>query len=140
MFLRAVLGVLIGCSLNGVVIKQVLLDGWDWPICFVMGAVLSATDPVAVVALFKSLGVSPRLTMLIFGGSILTDGTSVVLFSLTLKVIMGAKITATSVSVLFLHMAIVSVIFGCLVRCILKKDLRGEPSRKKVKRVKEPWG
>eukprot|EP00927_Polykrikos_kofoidii_P054532 TRINITY_DN48942_c0_g1_i1.p1 TRINITY_DN48942_c0_g1~~TRINITY_DN48942_c0_g1_i1.p1 ORF type:complete len:1019 (+),score=174.71 TRINITY_DN48942_c0_g1_i1:60-3116(+) len=117
-FLLAVPGVLIGCSLNGVVIKQVLPYGWDWPICFVMGAILSATDPVAVVALFKSLGVSPRLTMLISGESILNDGTSIVLFSLTLKVIMGAKVTMTSVSVFFLHMTILSVIFGFVVGCI----------------------
>ena len=46
------------------------------------GAILSATDPVAVVALLKGAGASPKLTILIVGESLLNDGTAMVLFSL----------------------------------------------------------
>ena len=47
-----------------------------------MGAILSATDPVAVVGLLKELGVSERLSLLIEGESLLNDGTAVVLFTI----------------------------------------------------------
>ena len=42
------------------------------------GSILSATDPVAVVALLKSAGASPKLTILIVGESLLNDGTAMV--------------------------------------------------------------
>ena len=45
-----------------------------------MGAILSATDPVAVVQLLKSLGASPSLGILIEGESLLNDGTAYVMF------------------------------------------------------------
>lgn len=45
-----------------------------------MGAILSATDPVAVVALMKELGVSERLATLIEGESLLNDSTAIVVF------------------------------------------------------------
>ena len=45
-----------------------------------VGAMLSATDPVAVVQLLKSLGASPELGTLIEGESLLNDGTAVSLF------------------------------------------------------------
>jgi CPA1 family monovalent cation:H+ antiporter len=50
----------------------------------VFGALISATDPVAVVALFRSLGAPKRLTVLVEGESLLNDGTSIVLFNLML--------------------------------------------------------
>merc|ERR1719189_2834608 len=50
----------------------------------VFGTILSATDPVAVVALFNTLGVSPRLTMLISGESLINDGTAIVIFTMLL--------------------------------------------------------
>jgi CPA1 family monovalent cation:H+ antiporter len=46
------------------------------------GALISATDPVAVVAFFRSLGVSKRLTVLVEGESLLNDGIAIVIFSL----------------------------------------------------------
>eukprot|EP00903_Cladosiphon_okamuranus_P017333 g15970.t1 len=55
--------------------------GWDWNTCLFFGAMTSATDPVAVVALMKELGVSERLAVLIEGESLLNDGTSIVVFS-----------------------------------------------------------
>merc|ERR1719158_350415 len=84
-------GVLFGTCVTAAVGKYVLPYGWDWPISMVFGAILSATDPVAVVALFKSLGVSPRLTMLISGESLLNDGTAMVVFQLFHKISLGAE-------------------------------------------------
>ncbi len=51
------------------------------------GALISATDPVAVIALFKELGVPKRLTMLVEGESMLNDATAIVLFDLVLAAI-----------------------------------------------------
>ena len=48
--------------------------------CALFGVINSATDPVAVVALLKELGVSKRISTLIEGESLLNDGTAFVLF------------------------------------------------------------
>jgi CPA1 family monovalent cation:H+ antiporter len=50
------------------------------------GALISATDPVAVITFFRSLGVDKRLSILIEGESLLNDGTSIVIFNLALAV------------------------------------------------------
>lgn len=46
---------------------------------------LSATDPVAVVALLKELGVDERLSILIEGESLMNDGTAIVVFNVMLR-------------------------------------------------------
>ena len=48
--------------------------------CFAFGALISATDPVAVLSIFKEVGVNPSLFSLIFGESILNDAVSIILF------------------------------------------------------------
>ena len=55
---------------------------WSIEMSLLMGAILSATDPVAVVGLLKELGASERLSLLIEGESLLNDGTAVVLFTI----------------------------------------------------------
>merc|ERR1719236_392026 len=94
-------GVIIGTVMIGAVGKYVMPYGWDWPICMVLGSILSATDPVAVVALFNTLGVSPRLIMLISGESLLNDGTAMVLFILFMKISEGATVTLPDVGCFF---------------------------------------
>merc|ERR1719156_83315 len=94
-------GVIIGTVMIGAVGKYVMPYGWDWPVCMIFGSILSATDPVAVVALFNTLGVSPRLTMLISGESLLNDGTAMVLFALFLKLSLGAEVTMWNVAQFF---------------------------------------
>lgn len=53
------------------------------------GAILSATDPVAVVALLKEVGASVRLSTLIEGESLLNDGTAMVIFQVMLELSNG---------------------------------------------------
>ncbi len=53
----------------------------------IFGALISATDPVAVIALFKELGAPQRLTILVEGESLLNDATAIVLFSIILDLV-----------------------------------------------------
>jgi NhaP-type Na+/H+ or K+/H+ antiporter len=55
--------------------------GWSFTIMLVFGALISATDPVAVVALMRELGVSKKMATLVEGESLLNDGTAIVIFS-----------------------------------------------------------
>ena len=55
-------------------------------LAFVFGALIAATDPVAVVALFRRLGVPKRLQVLLEGESLFNDGTAIVLFSIMLAI------------------------------------------------------
>lgn len=43
-------------ALSAVMAKYVFYYGWSWMECFLFGSIISATDPVAVVALLGSLG------------------------------------------------------------------------------------
>lgn len=52
------------------------------PAALVFGAIVSATDPVSVVALFRKMGVPQRLRILLEGESLFNDGTAIVIFQL----------------------------------------------------------
>lgn len=81
----AVPGILIALGLTaalamGLNYAGIGLDNWNWSLALMFGAIVSATDPVAVVALLKDLGASKKLGTLIEGESLLNDGTAIVLF------------------------------------------------------------
>jgi len=83
--LLAVPGILIALSLTAALAMGLHNAGlgfglWNWGLALMFGAVVSATDPVAVVALLKDLGASKKLGTLIEGESLLNDGTAIVLF------------------------------------------------------------
>ena len=57
------------------------------------GVLISATDPVAVVAVFRELGVPRRLLTLVEGESLLNDGVAIVLFNILLAVALGGELS-----------------------------------------------
>jgi NhaP-type Na+/H+ or K+/H+ antiporter len=61
------------------------------------GAIISATDPVAVVALLRDLGASRRLSTLIEGESLLNDGTAMVTFLVLLAIVEGEEATVWTI-------------------------------------------
>lgn len=87
----------------------------------VFGALISATDPVAVVALFKELGTPKRLTILVEGESLFNDATAIVLFNILLGIALyggmswgalsGAGLTFIKV---FFGGVLVGVVFGLM--------------------------
>jgi CPA1 family monovalent cation:H+ antiporter len=78
-------------AVPGVLITTLIVGGlvsWLTPLtlsmAIVFGALISATDPVAVVALFRALGAPRRLAVLLEAESLLNDGTAIVVYSLAL--------------------------------------------------------
>jgi CPA1 family monovalent cation:H+ antiporter len=57
-----------------------LVDGFGWREAWLFAAVIGATDPVSVLALFKQFGVAKRLYLVVEGESLLNDGVAVVIF------------------------------------------------------------
>lgn len=80
--LLAIPGLLLAIALTASLAKWVFPWDWSWALCFLFGALISATDPVAVVALLKEVSSRKRLETLIEGESLLNDGTAIVFFSL----------------------------------------------------------
>ena len=82
-------GVLFSTVLTALLIKPVIMNWVEFPLecALLLGAISSATDPVAVVAVLKDLGAPARLSMLVEGESLLNDGTAVMLFVVFLQLV-----------------------------------------------------
>ncbi|KAH9620119.1 hypothetical protein KSS87_023887 [Heliosperma pusillum] len=89
MLLLAGPGVLISTFCLGAALKLTFPYGWSWTTSLLLGGLLSATDPVAVVALLKELGASKKLSTIIEGESLMNDGTAIVVYQLFFQMVLG---------------------------------------------------
>ena len=92
--LRRDFGLILTLAVPGVILTTLVVGGLIYlanigiaiQLAMVFGALIAATDPVAVIALFRRLGVPKRLQVLLEGESLLNDGTAIVLFNIMLVV------------------------------------------------------
>lgn len=94
--LRRDLGFILALAIPGVILTTLLVGGiifagtnYTLPMAMLFGALMAATDPVSVIAVFRSLGVPKRLQVLMEGESLFNDGTAIVLFDLVLAIALG---------------------------------------------------
>ena len=89
--LLAIPGLLISTILIGFIVH--LTTSIPLSAALLLGAILSATDPVAVVALFKKMGAPRRLTILIEGESLFNDATAIVVSRLLIGVVLAGTLS-----------------------------------------------
>ena len=85
----AIPGVMVGMLLTTglfMLASELVGLGLGWPMILLIAAMLAATDPISVVALFKEFSVSKRLGIIIEGESLINDGIAVVLFGVVVKI------------------------------------------------------
>jgi NhaP-type Na+/H+ or K+/H+ antiporter len=87
---------------------------FDWMAALLYGSIISATDPVAVVALLKELGASKRLTTMIEGESLLNDGTAMVVFLVILDIVEGNNPSFGEIILKFIRLSLGGPLLGLL--------------------------
>lgn len=89
--------------------------GLTLPVALVFGSLVAATDPVAVVSLFRLLGVPKRLSVLVEGESLLNDGTALVLFNLMLAVVITGQFNLLNSVLEFFKVSVGGVVVGLVL-------------------------
>jgi monovalent cation:H+ antiporter, CPA1 family len=111
----ACLGLLVSTAIVGALVYFAL--GWiGYPIpligCLLFGALISPTDPIAVLSILKKVSTPKQLEIKITGESLFNDGVGVALFLVLLSVAETGQVAPGSVVLLFLQEAIGGALVG----------------------------
>ena len=121
----------------GVLLSTVLIGGLTWGMlvliglpmsflnCLLFGALISPTDPIAVLSLLKRIGVPKSLEVQIAGESLFNDGVGVVLFAALLAIASGLnRPDLGHVVTLFVQETVGGALFGLVVGLLVFLMLR----------------
>jgi len=109
--LLAVPGVVVTALIVAIVLQ--VATGLDPALGLVVGAMVAATDPVAVIATFRQLGSPPQLRTVVEAESLLNDGTALVVFAIALRAI-AAPVSPVDELVAFVTAIVVSAAIGVI--------------------------
>ena len=101
------------------VIARYFIPGMNWPLGFVLGAILSATDAVAAMSITKGLGISHKTNTILEGESLINDASALVAYRFAVAAVTGATFVFWKASLQFLLLLGGGVLIGLLMGKIL---------------------
>jgi CPA1 family monovalent cation:H+ antiporter len=126
--LRNNLSLIIMLAVPGVLLSTLLVGGivavgaeLPFAVAAVFGALIAATDPVAVVALFRALGVPRELAAAVEGESLFNDGTAIVVFNIALGAALTGEFAPLAGLVDFLRVALGGMAVGLTLGWIVSQ-------------------
>ncbi len=121
----------------GVLLSTAIVGGLTWVVlamlgfnprlieCLLFGALISPTDPIAVLAILKQAGAPQPLEIQIAGESLFNDGIGVVVFTGLLEIAMGEhRFEVPHLSILFLREVVGGILFGLAIGWVVYRMLR----------------
>ena len=113
----ASVGVLLSAAVTTLGMRY--LAGWELSSAALFGALIAATDPVSVIAVFKDANVRGRLRLLVEAESLFNDGGAAVLFGITLAVAAGGSVGVVDVLAISALNVIGGVVCGAAVAALV---------------------
>jgi CPA1 family monovalent cation:H+ antiporter len=91
-----VIGLSLATMVAVAVIAQYVIPSISWAEAFVLGAIVSPTDPVSAIATFERVGVTDRVATLVEGESMVNDAVALVSYKVALAAVVSGTLTAST--------------------------------------------
>lgn len=118
------IGLVVATTAGVAVVAHAFIDGLTWPSAFVLGAIVSPTDPIAATAIARRLGVPRKLVTIVEGESLVNDGTGLVLYRVAVAAVVAGSFSLLDTAGLFVVSALGGIAVGLGVAWIVRQVRR----------------
>ena len=109
-----------------------LIPGMTWPLAFVLGAILSATDAVAAMSITKGLGLSHKTLTILEGESLINDASGLIAYQLSVAAVGGVSFVFWKAGLQFTTLIVGGLAVGMVIGKVLGLILQRIPRNKLV--------
>ncbi len=118
------IGLVVVTTVGVAVVAHTVVDGLTWPAAFVLGAIVSPTDPIAATAIARRLGVPRGLVNIVEGESLVNDGTGLVLYRVAVAAVVTGSYSLLETGGTFVVSALGGVAAGLVVGWLVRQVRR----------------
>ena len=125
------IGLVIFTMVGVAVVAHEMIDGMSWQAAFVLGAVVSPTDPVAASAIASRVGAPRRYVTIVEGESLVNDATALVAYKFAVAAVVSGSFSMAEAGGRFVLNAVVGIAIGIAVGYVvasLRKALDDAPT------------
>jgi Na+/H+ antiporter len=117
-------GLVLTTMLAVAAVAHAVIPGIDWPTAFVLGAIVSPTDPTAATAIAQRLGLPRRLVGLIEGESLVNDGTALVAYRFAVAAVVTGSFSLAAATGRFFVNVLGGIAIGIAVGLVIREVRR----------------
>src|SRR5918994_1960973 len=118
------IGLVVVTTVGVAVVVHELVPGISWGAAFVLGAIVSPTDPLAATAIARRLGVPRKLVSIVEGESLVNDGTGLVLYRVAVAAVVTGSFSAAETGASFVLSVVGGIAVGLAVGWIVRQVRR----------------
>ncbi len=118
------IGLVLTTTVAVAAVAHAVIPGLTWPTAFVLGAIVSPTDPTAAAAIAQRLGLSRRLVALIEGESLVNDGTGLVAYKFAVAAVVTGSFSLLDASGRFVLNIVGGIVVGLAVGFVIREVRR----------------
>jgi CPA1 family monovalent cation:H+ antiporter len=117
-------GLVLATTVAVAIAAHAVIPGMTWPTAFVLGAIVSPTDPTAATAIAQRLGLPRRLIALIEGESLVNDGTGLVAYRVAVAAVVTGSFSLAGASGRFVLNVVGGIVVGLVAGMVIRQVRR----------------
>jgi Na+/H+ antiporter len=117
-------GLVLATTVAVAVVAHAVVDGMSWEAAFVLGAIVSPTDPLAATSIARRVGVPRRLVTVVEGESLVNDGTALVLYRVAVAAVVSGSFSVWEAGLSFVANAAGGIAIGLAIGYVVRQVRR----------------